>query len=226
MFLLYQIQFWLYYNIYNICFASVCIILQFVKQNVSKALHWAFQLRASGSRGRSGPAVAWRAGTATRLEPGSATTPRSSTVPGTTRRSRAAASGHVRTSRWVSVRPGGCPYVQADICPDIRMIVHRFSYGRSVDNGTPMWTVTFGLIAKQFQPIEWPCPSACLFVRQTSPFLLTFVFDFWNLLCNRALPSLAVSCCTITWTWLKKCQQIVKERTTIRRLSEIRATNT
>ena len=40
------------------CFASVSIILQLVKLKVSKVLHWAFQLRASGSRGRSGPAVA------------------------------------------------------------------------------------------------------------------------------------------------------------------------
>ena len=52
----------------------------------------------------------------------------------------------------------------------------------------------FGQIAKQFQLMDWCCPSVCPSFIGSSTFRLTFGFKFWNLLCNLVIPSLIVSC--------------------------------
>ena len=51
----------------------------------------------------------------------------------------------------------------------------------------------FGRITKQFGLMDWCCPSVCLSVC-LSTFWLIFKNQFWNLLCNPAIPSWAVTC--------------------------------
>ena len=38
----------------------------------------------------------------------------------------------------------------------------------------------FSRFLRQFQPMDWCCPSVCLSIRLTSTFWLAFAYKFWN----------------------------------------------